>query len=48
MLSSHTYNQQLSLSDASYYGSCSEFRESVLDHSDWINNCSVVCVSLIK
>ena len=34
ILSSHTYNQQLSLSDASYYGSCSEFRESVLDHSD--------------
>ena len=34
MLSSHTYNHQISLSDASYYGSCSEFREPLLGHSD--------------
>ena len=34
ILSSHTYNRELSLSDASYYGSCSEFREPVLGHSD--------------
>ena len=34
VLSSHIYNRQLRLSDASYYGSCSEFREPLLGHSD--------------
>ena len=34
MLSSHTYKRQLPLSSDSYYGSCSEFREPVLGHSD--------------
>ena len=34
ILSSHTYNRQLPLSNDSYYGSCSEFREPVLGHSD--------------
>ena len=33
-LSSHTYNRQLPVSHASFYGTCSEFREPVLDHSD--------------
>ena len=34
ILSSHTYNRQLPLSNDSYYGACSEFREPVLGHSD--------------
>ena len=32
VLSSHTYNRQLPLSNVSFYGSCSEFREPVLGH----------------
>ena len=34
VLSSNTNNRQLPLSNDSYYGSCSEFREPVLGHSD--------------